>query len=326
VAATAHHRSGAVTVLSIACRYSRRVSASRGGKGFTLIELLVVIAIIGILAALLLPTLVRTKRRAQAAFCLNNVKQLNLAHLLYAGDNNDWFPANLFRGASWAESMDPGFLGANEEPGIDIGWTNIAFLLDPQYARLGPYTKQASVYKCPGDYKNPWIDPAGRALPVVRSYSINSAVGTQIDQFAAVDPKLALGAGYPGYAYTGSTIWRTYGRLSDITAPAPSDLFTFIDESEYSVCAPFFIVSMNPHPTGWSGAWPSTRHNFAGTVAFADGHGEIHKWVDGRTGTPPLTTWSEDKRTVAVFGSLTSQSPDNADILWLQQHTTAPAP
>ena len=294
-----------------------------GRPGFTLIELLVVIAIIGILAALLLPTLVRTKRRAQAGSCLNNVKQLNLALLLYAGDYNDWFPANDFRGASWVESMDPGFVGANVEPGIDIGWTNIAFLLDPQYARLGPYTKQASVFKCPSDYKNPWIDPAGRPFPVVRSYAINCAISSQIGEFAAVDPHYALATGDP---YTHSTTnWLTYGKLSDITAPSPSDLFTFIDESEYSVCSPDFIVSMNPHPTGWWFFWPSTRHNFAGTLAFADGHGEIHRWLDGRSGTPPLTKWSEDQRT-RTLPSLVSQTPDNPDILWLQQHTTAPTP
>jgi prepilin-type N-terminal cleavage/methylation domain-containing protein/prepilin-type processing-associated H-X9-DG protein len=300
-----------------------RLPGKPGRSGFTLIELLVVIAIIGVLAALLLPTLIRTKRRAQAAYCMNNVKQLNLALLLYAGDNNDWFPANDFRGAAWAESMDPGFLGANVEPGIDIGWTNIAFLLDPQYARLGPYTKQASLYKCPGDYKNPWIDPAGRAFPVVRSYSINSVVSSKFGQFAAVDPHYALAT---GESYTGSTTnWLTYGRLSDITAPSPSDLFTFIDESEYSIVSSDFIVSMNPHPTGWWFFWPSTRHNFSGTLAFADGHGEIHKWVDGRTGKPPLSAWSADQRTRAE-PKLVSQTPDNPDILWLQQHTTAPAP
>lgn len=61
---------------------------------FTLIELLVVIAIIAILAAILLPVLQKAEQRAQGASCLNNMKQLQTASILYAGDNNDAFPGN----------------------------------------------------------------------------------------------------------------------------------------------------------------------------------------------------------------------------------------
>jgi len=61
-------------------------------SGFTLIELLVVIAIIGILAAMLLPVLSRSKGSATKISCINNLRQLDLSLLMYADDNQGCFP------------------------------------------------------------------------------------------------------------------------------------------------------------------------------------------------------------------------------------------
>ncbi len=58
-------------------------------RAFTLIELLVVIAIIAILMAILMPTLKRAREQGQRAACLSNVKQLALAWILYADENDD---------------------------------------------------------------------------------------------------------------------------------------------------------------------------------------------------------------------------------------------
>lgn len=69
-----------------------RQAGVRRPWAFTLIELLVVIAIIGVLAALLMPTLGRAKEAGRATACLSNLRQIGVALQIYVDENNNRLP------------------------------------------------------------------------------------------------------------------------------------------------------------------------------------------------------------------------------------------
>jgi prepilin-type processing-associated H-X9-DG protein len=98
-------------------------------------------------------------------------------------------------------------------------------------------------------------------------------------------------------------------------APAPSLLWVFMDEDQSSIDFGSFGVSMRI-PT-FMVDWPGTYHNFAASIAFADGHCETHKWRERRTRNPAPPRWS------TFINPPTSQTPNNHDVIWLQQRTSA---
>jgi prepilin-type processing-associated H-X9-DG protein len=94
---------------------------------------------------------------------------------------------------------------------------------------------------------------------------------------------------------------------------------TVPDENPDSVNDAAFAVTMGPSPTRYVTKWqdvPAVYHGGGCGFSFADGHAEIKKWKDGRT----LSLKSTYTRSVT---SVTQSNPDNPDILWVMERTTA---
>ncbi len=146
--------------------------------GFTLVELLVVIAIIGILAALLLPALSRTKAQGRNAVCLGQLRQLGIATRLYADDNNNRMPLAELLPTS---PVDP----AKPRP-------RICDVLAPQVGKAGGGTNGAPVFHCPADTE-------GRFAAEGSSYEWNIELnGHRMDENAFAEfqiPDCGVGAG-----------------------------------------------------------------------------------------------------------------------------------
>jgi prepilin-type N-terminal cleavage/methylation domain-containing protein len=119
-------------------------------RAFTLIELLVVIAIIAVLAAFLLPALARSKESARGASCVNNMRQLGIASMVYTADAGR-FPSII----EWLYPYSAPF--------------GLLPTSDLTKGRLFPYVQSKDVFRCPSETANTAGPPI---VPTDHSYQI----------------------------------------------------------------------------------------------------------------------------------------------------------
>lgn len=143
-------------------RGKRTIRKKRTGpaSAFSLIEILIVIMILGILTAILVPSISRMKSKAQVVKCISNLRQLGAGITTFSAENDGAFPPSYTPDGNWQQYLQNSSIATKDNAGI---LPNENYL---QNAR-----EILTVYNCPA---NPgrtgrWRDP---------SYAYNRALGS----------------------------------------------------------------------------------------------------------------------------------------------------
>jgi prepilin-type N-terminal cleavage/methylation domain-containing protein/prepilin-type processing-associated H-X9-DG protein len=224
----------------------------RQSRGFTLVELLIAVAIIGVLLALLLPSLGAVRAEALNVQCKSNLRVLGAGVLTYVGSNRMMFPPV----ANWQVEPARYWWGTNaEKPDFSNG------ILTPYLGHEAG--AEDGLFECP---MQPWgsYESQGNSNGPTTTYGYNGYY--------------LCPAGTPGWA---ATIGRRPGR-SRSSIPEPGQVFMFADTLMSWGDGRVTNNCLLDPPWTWSRRrWQPNanttvcyRHSGRANIFFVDGHAD----------------------------------------------------
>jgi prepilin-type N-terminal cleavage/methylation domain-containing protein len=272
-------------------------------RAFTLIELLVVIAIIAILAAMLLPALAKAKARAKQAGCVNNMKQIGIALVMYSNDF-----------AQYPSCYDPG-------KGIYV-W---------QPRLLSTMGNNRNAFNCPAARQESYWDTNVNNTLAGPSGQLKIGEDGKIDNYAILTSTL-FSLGYndwgllnnpmpPGPYPLGMGADTDKGIVKDTMVRHPSDMIALGDvRSDTPPGNINFNANLDPvigdgadNNTTTHDQCPSNRHNYHVDLLFADGHVDnpLRNFVINPNDSTWRARWNNDN------------DPKHGPATWSTANTTA---
>ena len=272
----------------------------KNNAAFTLIELLVVIAIIAILAAMLLPALAKAKSKAKQTACINNMREIGIAGVMYINDNLQ-------------------YTGDLSTPAG--GSANYYYVWPPRLFNLMGNNRAA--FSCPA--AQPWTawdtnlnhslggtGPGGVYDPYAITDTSYFSLGYndwgihfQNGQEEVTVPQLGLGGDVDGSL--------TQGPIKDSRVVKPTDMIWICDVPSVPLTVtPNFNANTEPADvrltTGHS-ACPANRHNYRTDILFCDGHVESALRNDVRNPNSSFwrARWNNDNNPHLSYGYWQSQ-------------------